>query len=111
MRIKFERSGGFAGMVISKEIDVNKLAPAEAKKLSGLIQSAEFFKLPKKTAATAMSKRSVAQPDRFQYKVTIEDDDKKHTVIASEQNLPPNLKPLVDWLNVESRKLDKADDR
>ena len=102
MRIKFERSGGFAGMIISKEIDVSKLKPAEVKKLEGLIQTSEFFKLPKKPAPlAAMSKRSIAQPDRFQYKLTIEDDDKKHTITASEQNLPSTLKPLVDWLNTE----------
>lgn len=116
MRIKFERSGGFAGMVVSKEIDVSELGPDEAKKITGLVHNSEFFKLPKKAPAAAMSKRSV-QPDRFQYKLTIEDDDKRHTVTASEQNLPANLKPLVDWLNVEARKpvkvakADKADDK
>ena len=103
MRIKFERSGGFAGMMITKEIDVSKLKPTEAKKLTGLIQSAEFFKLPQKPVAAA-GKRSVAQPDRFQYTVTIEDDNnKQHTVTASEQNLPPNLKPLVDWLSLVAK--------
>ncbi len=101
MRIKYERSGGFAGITVSKEIDLSALKPAEAKKIEGLIQTSEFFKLPKtpKKASSTMSQRSVAQPDRFQYKLTIEADGQKHTVTASEQNLPPNLKPLLDWLN------------
>jgi len=107
MRIKFERSGGFAGLTLSKEIDVSKLKPADAKKVEGLIHSSQFFKLPKKPMTAAAAKRSVAQPDRFQYKLTIEDDDKKHTVIASDQNLPADLKPLVEFLSAAAK--EKAD--
>ncbi|MEM7553643.1 MAG: protealysin inhibitor emfourin [Cyanobacteria bacterium P01_A01_bin.84] len=40
-----------------------------------------------------------AKSDRFQYELTVEDQDKQHTVVFSETSIPDTLRPLLDWLN------------
>ncbi len=96
MRISFERSGGFAGMMMTVSIDTTKLAPNEATQLKSLVEKADFFDLPEAIAASA-------QPDRFQYHLTVAEPKRKHTVTVSESSMPCNLKPLVDWLMEAAR--------
>ncbi|MBA3921102.1 MAG: hypothetical protein H0X31_05070 [Nostocaceae cyanobacterium] len=93
MKIGFERSGGFAGMVTSKEIDTTTLPNSESNQLRQLVETADFFRLPAKITART------PQPDRFEYQLTVEDNGKKHTVTVGEQAVPGKLKPLLDWLD------------
>lgn len=93
MRISFERSGGFAGMTRTTNIDTANLAPNEANQVSQLVNQASFFELPQLiTCATSQS-------DRFEYTLTVEDNGKQHAVTVNESAIPSNLKPLIDWLN------------
>ena len=91
MRIAFERSGGFAGMLMSVSIDTTKLAPTEAHQVKSMVEAAEFFQLPEAIAPAA-------QPDRFQYHLTIAEKKRQHSVVVGESSMPGSLKPLVDWL-------------
>ncbi|HYX14177.1 MAG TPA: protealysin inhibitor emfourin [Nostoc sp.] len=45
-----------------------------------------------------------AQSDRFQYKLTVEDKGKQHTLTVSEAALPGTLRPLIEWLQNISQK-------
>lgn len=92
MRIVFERTGGFAGIKMTKEIDTASLPVEEINQLRQLIDAADFFHLP-----TTLTSKS-PQPDRFRYRITIQDSDQEHTVVMSEQALAGTLKPLIDWL-------------
>ncbi len=91
MQITFEQSGGFAGLIRTKSIDTATLLPSDAQQVQRLIEAADFFRLPDSIEAEA-------QPDRFQYQITIEDDDRHHSVEVSETNIPPTLRPLLEWL-------------
>ncbi|MDX2231245.1 MAG: protealysin inhibitor emfourin [Leptolyngbyaceae cyanobacterium bins.349] len=91
MRISFERSGGFAGMMMTVSIDTAKLGPSEATQVKSMVEAANFFQLPEAIASSA-------QPDRFQYHLTVAEPQRKHSVTVSESCLPGNLRPLVDWL-------------
>ncbi|ALF53873.1 hypothetical protein ACX27_15060 [Nostoc piscinale CENA21] len=93
MRITFERTGGFAGITKKKTLDTNNLPAKEAKELPLLVQAADLFRLP------AQIPSPNPQSDRFQYRLTVEDNDKQHTVIVSEAALPGTLRPLIEWLN------------
>ncbi|MBD2593089.1 hypothetical protein BCD64_01890 [Nostoc sp. MBR 210] len=93
MRITFERTGGFAGITKKTTLDTNNLPPKEAKELPLLVQAADLFRLP------AQIPSPNPQSDRFQYRLTVEDNDKQHTVIVSEAALPGTLRPLIEWLN------------
>ncbi|MBW4480527.1 MAG: hypothetical protein KME54_27735 [Tolypothrix brevis GSE-NOS-MK-07-07A] len=92
MRISFERSGGFAGIIKTTNIDTTTLSPNESNQVSQLIQSAGFFELPQTITSDTRSK------DRFQYTLTIDDNGKQHTITIGESALSGNLKSLIEWL-------------
>lgn len=92
MQISFERSGGFIGVPMSITLDTATLPADDAAQLSRLVEAADFFNLPANIPSRS------AQPDRFQYKVTVWMGDRQHTVSAGESAVPGTLKPLLDWL-------------
>lgn len=98
MRMTFERSGGFAGIIITKAFDSTTLPENEANQLRQLVDAANFFSLPK------IIKSQDSQVDRFQYQLTVEDNGKQHTVEVSEQAMPATLKPLIEWLMAAARR-------
>lgn len=98
MRISFERTGGFAGISKITTVDTTTLAPQEADVLSRLVEVADFFKLPAKITSPH------PQSDRFQYKLTLEDNGQQHTVVVSEAVLPGTLRPLIEWLGEIARR-------
>ncbi|NDJ16949.1 protealysin inhibitor emfourin [Myxacorys almedinensis] len=90
MRVTFERSGGFAGLMLTTSLDTATLPPSEANQLRQFVQAANFFQLP-----TEMS--SASQPDRFQYDIAIDDGKRHHAVRVGESSVPESLRPLIDW--------------
>lgn len=97
MRMTFERTGGFAGITMTKVLDTTTLPENEAKQLRQLIDAADFFRLPNIIPSHS------PQPDRFQYQLTVEDDGKQHSVEVGEQAIPGTLRPLIDWLMMAAR--------
>jgi len=96
MKISFERSGGFAGMMMTVSIDTAKLPPTDANQVKSLVEAADFFRLPEAIAAAN-------QPDRFQYHLTVAEQQRKHSVTVSESCVPGTLRPLVEWLTEAAR--------
>jgi hypothetical protein len=92
MRIEFKRSGGYAGMPLSATIDVDALSPKESQHLRLLIDDADFFALP------AVMTASVPGGDRFEYTLTVETPERRHTVEIHEAAAPAALRPLLQWL-------------
>lgn len=97
MKIFFERTGGFAGMRLTTTVDAAALPPNEAKQLHQLVSTADFFHLP------AMIPSRTPQPDRFQYRLTVEENSRRHTVIVSEEVVPTALQSLIEWLMTAAR--------
>lgn len=97
MRIQFERSGGFAGMLVRTNIDTGSLPPEEANKLKKMVAEAGFFDLPAQLSSPTPG------ADQFQYKVTIEEGDRRHTVETDDQAAPDSLWPLLRELTVRAR--------
>ena len=98
MRMTFERTGGFAGITMTKVFDTAELPENEANQLRQLVNAADFFRLPKTITSNS------PQPDRFQYQLKVEDNGKQHTVEVSEQAVPGTLRPLLDWLMAGARR-------
>ncbi|WP_017651971.1 protealysin inhibitor emfourin [Fortiea contorta] len=98
MRISFQRTGGFAGITKTTTLDTATLPPNEAEVLPRLVEAADLFKLP------AQITSAQPQSDRFQYKLTVEDQGKQHTVTVSEAAMPGTLRPLIEWLNQAAQK-------
>ena len=93
MRIHFMRSGGFAGLSTSADIDSDRLPPDEAQTLQEEVAQANFFELPSRIPARAIG------VDRFQYAITIQDGSEVHTVEVGEADMPGALQPLVQHLS------------
>ena len=92
MRIDFVRSGGFAGILLSARIDLEKLSPDESATLERLINEANFFDLPEQI------KPASPMPDRFEYQVTVSSSQRTHTVMVSESLVTVPLRPLLENL-------------
>ncbi|HEY9728438.1 MAG TPA: protealysin inhibitor emfourin, partial [Chroococcales cyanobacterium] len=80
------------GMRLTKVVDASTLPPEEKNQLRRLVDAADFFRLPATLISTG------PQPDRFQYRLTLEEDTQQHTVLVSEQAVPGTLRPLIEWL-------------
>jgi hypothetical protein len=94
----FKRTGGFAGISIAKVFDTAALPAEEANQLRQLVDAADFFHLP----ATITS--NPAQPDRFGYQLTVDENGRQHAVEVSEQGVPDTLMPLIEWLMAAVRR-------
>jgi hypothetical protein len=98
MRIRLERSGGFAGVKLSSSVDTEKLSPDDARQLRKIVEGATFFELPN------VIKSSRPIPDRFLYRIQIEEGGRTKEVEVDEASLPNQLKPLVERLLEAARR-------
>jgi hypothetical protein len=98
MRIVFERTGGFAGMKLEAAVDEASLTPRQVQRLHRLLDESRFFELP------ALLEAQVRRPDHFQYRLTVENEYGVRTVQASEDAIPPKMRPLLDWLLAAARR-------
>jgi hypothetical protein len=89
MKIRFERSGGFAGMLVTTTVDTEALAPEEAQQLRLSIEEADFFALPRKLTAPSPG------ADHFQYNITVESEGRRHTIETTDVAAPEALRPLL----------------
>jgi hypothetical protein len=97
MRIHFERAGGLAPAAMKKTctVDTANLPADEAREVEGLLKAVDFADLAARS--TAFSGRS-RERDGLLYRITVEDGDQKHTIQASDGNMPPALRPLIGWM-------------
>ncbi len=97
MKISLARTGGFTGIPLSVELDADQLEEEERATLSALVEAAQFYSLPKKIPSAG------GGVDRFQYRITVEEAGRSHTVEAGESGLPDSLQPLIRYLTVRGR--------
>ena len=90
MKIKLERSGGFAGVSRKYVLDLGQLKPAECERLERAVAAAGFFELPEVISSPNMG------ADQFHYVVKIRAGLRDHTVQASEPDIPPALQHLIE---------------
>ena len=98
MQMRVERSGGFAGIRVSHDLDSSQLSPEDGKELDRLVDSAGFFDLP----ANVRAERPGA--DRFQYKLTAKDGPREHTVAIDDAAVPETLRPLLNFVAAKTSK-------
>ena len=97
MRISFERTGGVAGMSIAATIDTEALPAHNAQELLRLVDAASFFDLP------ATIRMPAQGADQFHYKLTVEDEARRHTVEVGDAAAPAALQPLLRQLTILAR--------
>ncbi len=92
MHILFERTGGFVGRKLQGSLDSAELPLPKARRLRTLLKQSGFFDLP------AALRSSGEGADRFNYRLTIQTEDRSHTVEASEDAIPGRMRPLLEFL-------------
>jgi len=97
MQVSYQRTGGFAGMRMTADFDLNDLPEQDARSIRDLVDKAGFSKLPDKIVGSA------AVPDEFTYNITVSDDSGKHTVMTTDSAAPADLRPLIDLLTQLTR--------
>ncbi|MCK6585146.1 MAG: hypothetical protein L6Q49_18770, partial [Anaerolineales bacterium] len=81
-KIRFERSGGFAGIRLATEIEAEALPEDQKKEIAELLDDMDFEELPAKLA------NRMPLPDEFVYSIVVEFGDQKYEVMAGESALP-----------------------
>ena len=105
MRIRFERTGGFANIPLRAELDSAQMPPDRAQELERLVERARPFDQP------AQPSEGTATPDDFQYDMTIEDAMRTHTMRISDTAANDDLKLLFDFLGEEALKKVRGDQK
>ena len=64
-----------------------------------MVKQAGFFSLPHTMASKSRG------ADRFQYKLTVEEDKKPHTVLIDESAVPELMRPLIEWMTSRAKSI------
>ncbi|MEY5100143.1 MAG: hypothetical protein RJA36_2862 [Pseudomonadota bacterium] len=77
-------------------VETKHLNPQEQKLLQQIFDRSDFFNLPDRFSLTGY-------PDTFEYRMTVNQDGKEHTVIFHDDDgHPESLDELMDWLRDRS---------
>jgi hypothetical protein len=91
-RIKFERTGGFAGMKIARDLKLDDLPDEQSSRISELLEDLDFGELPEELVQES-------QPDQFTYVITVETNDWEHTVVTGDASAPAKMQELLRLLD------------
>jgi hypothetical protein len=105
-KIKFERTGGFAGIRLTAEIKMDDLPDDQKHEILELFDEADFEELTEKSA------KNMPIPDGFIYDITViaceeednDDDEEEYRLITGESSLPDDLLPLIEILERITKK-------
>jgi hypothetical protein len=92
MRVRLERTGGFANIRRTFTADAATLAPERAEELRRLVEAADLDRVASTPPAPPRG------ADRFVYTVTVEQEGTERAVTVGEDVAPPALQVLIDWL-------------
>lgn len=90
MKIKFRKSGGYAGLISGCEIDTNSLPPDQAQELDSLVKRSGIL--------SAGSARSEAGRDLGNYHITVTTDEGTHQVSFDDMTAPESARALLEYL-------------
>src|SRR6476620_4571354 len=93
MKISLETSGGLAGTNASIVLDTNSMSKDEGKQISDLVKNSNFFDFPSDSVPP-----KAGSADYINYKITVTNNEKEHTIRTNDVTMPPQLEPLIDFL-------------
>jgi hypothetical protein len=98
--ISFKRTGGAMGREIAVDFDLNEMPANMSQRLQNLITESNFF-------ATPVLNEALSKPDEFEYTVTIDAGNSKHTIRTTDTSMPESLRPLIEDLTVLAKTAEK----
>lgn len=96
-QIKFERTGGFAGIRFAADFELDDLPKDQAQQILELLDELDFDELPEQI----LGDHQVA--DGFNYSITVVSEKRQQTVITSDTSAPPKMEPLLELLTQIAR--------
>lgn len=94
MKVEYQRTGGHLPTTFSAQVDTGALAPRDAAELRALVDRAGQLETPQAAGSS---------PDAFTYRLAITTDTGEHREVTySDMDMPPQLRPLVRWLQKRS---------
>jgi hypothetical protein len=96
MKVHLERTGGIAGLRITRDLDSANLSEPRQAELSQLVTAAHVFDLPPSMRGANTG------ADRFQYKLTVETEEQQHSLEFDESATPETLRSLLRWIMANS---------
>ena len=96
MRIYFKRTGGLMGLSLQTAVDTASLPEEDAYTLQQMIDATQFFELPEELDGCD-------DVDAFDYTLTVETDERCHTVHTNDMDAPDSLQPLLRRLTLLAR--------
>jgi len=91
-RIKFERTGGFAGIRFAADFALDDLPKDQAHQILELLDEMDFDELPEQI----LGNQQVA--DGFNYSITVITEKRQQTVMTSDTSAPKKMQPLLEIL-------------
>lgn len=95
LKVAFEQSGGFAGLVKGCVLDADELPPDVAAELRRLVASSGLD--------ASRETRSRGARDRRQIAITIDRDDERVEIVCDDGSTPVAARPLVAFLAARAR--------
>jgi hypothetical protein len=92
MRVRVERSGGFANIRRTFTADAASLEAAKAAELARLVEDADLATFAENPTPLQ------GKPDRFSYRITVEREGSERSVVVGEDAASEALLRLVDWV-------------
>jgi hypothetical protein len=101
-KIKFERTGGFAGIRLAAEIEMDELPEEQRREILGMLDEMDFEEFSDKPAS------EVSFPDGFVYAISVESEKREYCIVTDESALPADMQPLVEILeSITKRRMRK----
>ena len=95
MRIRVERSGGFAGIPFKTEIDEKDLPSTQLRTAKKIIED-------KKVASLSMKSSPAGAADHYNYKISVQDGMNQKVIECNQYNIQADLKSLVKYIEKNS---------
>jgi hypothetical protein len=92
-RIKYERTGGFAGTRVTTDFKPEDLPDEQLRPLLELLDDIDFKELPAQLTGKS------PMPDQFTYEITVETKKWEHTVVTGDASAPDKLQELFRLLD------------
>ncbi len=90
--VRYRRTGGFAGMTLTAEAQLDQLPD-------------DLRSVLHETDLNAVASGSPPPgADRFQHELVVERPDGEQRAVIGDHELPDDLKPLLDWLVAHGRR-------
>lgn len=96
MKIRIERSGGFAGIPLFKEMDTKELPPSLAHIAEKIIETKKISSLPMKSHPKGCA-------DHYTYKISIQDGTNLRVIECNQYDIKDDLKSLVKYVERNSK--------